>query len=113
MNPLDFSRIKDEAHPEDFLSEMKPFGDLMMYYRCAMMEVETKFKVLNEQFSTQYNRNPIESIKTRLKKPVSIIDESLGVKIAYLKEKGMGGIMFWEYKCDPSGELLSFIKKNM
>ena len=48
MNPLDFSRIKDEAHPEDFLSEMKPFGDLMMYYRCAMMEVETKFKVLNE-----------------------------------------------------------------
>ena len=23
------------------------------------------------------------------------------------------GIMFWEYKCDPSGELLSFIKKNM
>ena len=46
MNPLDFSRIKDEAHPEDFLSEMKPFGDLMMYYRCAMMEVETKFKVL-------------------------------------------------------------------
>ena len=39
--------------------------------------------------------------------------ESLGVKIAYLKEKGMGGIMFWEYKCDPSGELLPFIKKNM
>ena len=54
---------------------MKPFGDLMMYYRCAMMEVETKFKVLNEQFSTQYNRNPIESIKTRLKKPVSIIEK--------------------------------------
>ena len=76
MNPLDFSRIKDEAHPEDFLSEMKPFGDLMMYYRCAMMEVETKFKVLNEQFfHTQYNRNPIESIKTRLKKPVSIIEK--------------------------------------
>ena len=45
------------------------------YYRCAMMEVETKFKVLNEQFSTQYNRNPIESIKTRLKKPASIIEK--------------------------------------
>lgn len=57
---------------------MKPFGDLMMYYRCAMMEVETKFKVLNEQFSTQYNRNPIESIKTRLKKPASIIEKSNG-----------------------------------
>ena len=29
MNPLDFSRIKDEAHPEDFLSEMKPFDDVL------------------------------------------------------------------------------------
>lgn len=75
MTSADFSRIKGEAHPEDFLREMKPFGDLMMYYKCAMMEVETKFKVLNEQFSIQYNRNPIETIKTRLKKPQSIVEK--------------------------------------
>lgn len=75
MTSADFSRIKDEAHPEDSLREMKPFGDLMMYYKCAMMEVETKFKVLNEQFSIQYNRNPIETIKTRLKKPRSIVEK--------------------------------------
>ena len=41
--------------------------ELMTYYRCAIMEVETKFKVLDEEFSLQYDRNPIESIKTRLK----------------------------------------------
>ncbi|MGN0335384.1 MAG: GTP pyrophosphokinase family protein [Lachnospiraceae bacterium] len=40
---------------------------LMTYYRCALLEVETKFKVLNEQFSLQHERNPIENIKTRLK----------------------------------------------
>ena len=40
---------------------------LMAYYRCAIMEVETKFRVLNEQFSLEYDRNPIESIKTRVK----------------------------------------------
>lgn len=39
----------------------------MSYYRCAIMEVETKFRVLNEQFSLQYDRNPIETIKTRVK----------------------------------------------
>ena len=39
------------------------------------MEMETKFKVLNEEFSMQYDRNPIESIKTRLKSPRSIIDK--------------------------------------
>ena len=44
-----------------------PLYELMAYYRCAIMEVETKFKVLNEQFSLQYDRNPIESIKSRLK----------------------------------------------
>lgn len=50
----------------------RPFDALMSKYRCAIMEVETKFKVLNEQFSLQYDRNPIESIKTRLKSMESI-----------------------------------------
>lgn len=47
----------------------------LMYsdYECALMEVETKFKVLNKQFSLYYDRNPIESIKTRLKKRKSLM----------------------------------------
>lgn len=40
-------------------------------------------------------------------------EESLGGKIEYLKEMGMGGIMFWEYKCDPSGELLGYIREQL
>ena len=28
-----------------------PYKELMAYYRCAMMEVETKFRVLNEELS--------------------------------------------------------------
>ena len=40
-----------------------------------MMEVETKFNVLNEEFSLRYDRNPISSIKTRLKRPESIIEK--------------------------------------
>ncbi len=45
----------------------KNLFSLMSYYRCAMMEVETKLNVLNEEFSIQYDRNPINSIKSRLK----------------------------------------------
>lgn len=41
-------------------------------YRCALLEVETKFRVLNEQFSLRHERNPIENIKTRIKSPNSI-----------------------------------------
>ena len=49
--------------------------ELMAYYRCAIMEVETKLNVLNEQFSLQYDRNPISSIKTRLKRMDSISEK--------------------------------------
>ena len=45
---------------------------LMAYYKCAIMEIETKLNVLNEEFSLQHDRNPISNIKSRLKSPESI-----------------------------------------
>jgi len=57
------------------LGNEEKFRTLMAYYRCAIMEVETKFRVLNESLSLKYERNPIESIKSRLKDPKSIIDK--------------------------------------
>ena len=60
---------------EDILRTGHEFRKLMSYYKCAMMEIETKFRVLNENMSYEYDRNPIESIKTRLKKPESILEK--------------------------------------
>lgn len=57
------------------LRESEPFNRLMMEYRSAIMEVETRLKVLNEEFSQVYNRNPFESIKSRLKTPTSIYEK--------------------------------------
>lgn len=83
-------RTEDEAQrrqvlmlddkPGALLEEAKPFVNLMMQYRCAIMEVETKLKVLDAEFSQEYNRNPFESIKSRLKSPLSIYQK--------LKKKG-------------------------
>ena len=56
-----------------------PYKELMSYYRCAMMEVETKFRVLNEELSIEYDRNPIETIKSRLKSVESIGDKLSGM----------------------------------
>lgn len=53
----------------------EPFIEMMMYYRCALKTVQTKFEVLNEEFSIRYNRNPVESIKTRIKSPMSILEK--------------------------------------
>lgn len=52
-----------------------PYKELMAYYRCAIMAIETKFRILNEELSIQYDRNPIETIKSRLKSPESIFDK--------------------------------------
>lgn len=51
----------------DFVNKnMKPIEKQMSYYQCAIMEVETKFKVLNEQYSLEYDRNPIDIVNIGL-----------------------------------------------
>ena len=65
----------ESENPEKLLEGAQPFMELMSRYRCAMMEVETKLRVLDEEFSLAYDRNPFETIKSRLKRPVSIIEK--------------------------------------
>lgn len=57
------------------LKESTQFQELMMFYDCALQEVRTKFEVLNREFSVRYKRNPVESIKTRIKQPASLLDK--------------------------------------
>ena len=60
---------------EEKLRQEKSFRKLMLEYQAAIMEVETRLKVLNGEFSQEYNRNPFESIKSRLKSPASIYEK--------------------------------------
>lgn len=53
----------------------QPFFKLMTYYGCALREVETKLQVLNDEFKLNYDRNPIESIESRIKSVRSIMDK--------------------------------------
>lgn len=60
---------------EHAMPHFQEYNKLMAYYRCAIMEIETKFNVLNEEFSLQYDRNPINGMKSRLKKFTSIAEK--------------------------------------
>lgn len=80
LDPYDTGEIFGHDHPHVILENAKSFQELMSQYECAMMEVETKLKVLNAEFSLVHERNPIETIKSRLKKPTSILEK--------LKRKG-------------------------
>lgn len=71
------------------LENGRQYMKIMNKYRCAIMEVETKLNVLNAEFSLQYDRNPFESIESRLKSPVSII-EKLERKVPDLTEDKIG-----------------------
>ena len=74
-----YDKIKENEQVQRLFEYSKPLllkmNRLMSYYRCALMEIETKFNVLNEEFSLRYDRNPISNIKSRLKKPESIAEK--------------------------------------
>ena len=61
--------------------ETLEFRKLITYYECAVMEIETKLKVLNKEFSLEYDKNPIESIQSRIKSNAGIMRK--------LKRKGL------------------------
>ena len=73
--PFLFEDIKSSEHPEVILANVPQFKELMMQYECAIMEVNTKLHVLNNEFSHMYQRNPIENIETRIKTPASILEK--------------------------------------
>ena len=69
--------VRNSLLSDEFLEMLeknkKPMDLLMSYYKCALMEIERKFKVLNQEYSLQYDKNPIESIKTRVKSYDSLL----------------------------------------
>lgn len=64
-------------------ADFDPVYNMLMNYQCAIMQVETKFNILNNRLSMQDEQNPIESIKSRVKSLDSIIRklEKLGLPI--------------------------------
>ena len=76
------STVQDDFVRESLMSDSfldfveqntKPIDQMFAYYRCAILEVETKFNVLDESLSVQLERNPIESIKSRVKSVESLL----------------------------------------
>lgn len=74
QEPLVLTR-SDKEMLERTKARSLEFRRLMSYYKCAMKEVQTKFEVLDEEYSLQNDRNPISGIKARLKSVSSIIEK--------------------------------------
>lgn len=61
--------------PDDLVHQAREFQEAIMMYSCAIREVKTKLEVLNDELSVRNQRNPIEMIKSRVKKPLSIVEK--------------------------------------
>ena len=80
INAIEFVReagipeAQEEAVP-NILEEVVSFKELMFRYSSAMSTLKTRLEILNEEFSVLKERTPIQSIKSRLKKPRSIAEK--------------------------------------
>lgn len=65
----------NSAQYREMLEMNNKYKQLMVMYRCAIREVQTKLEVLNDEFITKRQRNPIDSIRSRIKSTSSIIEK--------------------------------------
>ena len=82
----------DDLQCQRLLSENRRYQEVMLQYRCALKALESRLEILNEEFSLQHDRNPIESMKSRLKSPSSIMNKmqkrglSLDLSLIHISE---------------------------
>lgn len=58
------------------VDELKNWRNVMLLHRFALEEVNTKLKILNEEFQFIHDYNPMEHLKSRVKSL-----ESIGAKL--------------------------------
>ena len=66
--------------------------DILIIYDFAIQEVNTKINILNSEFKNLHDYNPIEHIKTRVKKPKSIIQKLINKGIEPTVENAIKNI---------------------
>ena len=75
MEEMTFDELVKLKELGGILESAVPFQKLIMQYQCALLEVKTKFEVLNHELSIHSDQNPILSIESRIKRPVSILEK--------------------------------------
>ena len=60
------------SSPDNFYKMAFEFQQIMMVYESAIKQIETKLDILNKENKVSGRRNPIETVKSRVKSPQSI-----------------------------------------
>lgn len=63
---------KSISNPDNFYKMAFQFQQIMMIYESGIKQLETKLDILNKENKLSGRRNPIETVKSRIKTPQSI-----------------------------------------
>ena len=61
--------------PKTILDTAMEFQHLLMLYESGIKQITTKFEILEDEFQSKHKRNPIETISSRIKDPMSIAEK--------------------------------------
>ncbi|MGN1422695.1 MAG: GTP pyrophosphokinase family protein [Oscillospiraceae bacterium] len=73
LNPVQQLFAADQQ--QAVLDQLYQFIELEHLYESAIREVKTKLEILDSEFKTKYDYNPIHHIEDRLKSPQSILEK--------------------------------------
>ena len=91
MNQELVLRKKDNANqgilvdPDEILHTAMEFQQLLMFYESGIKQIKTKFEIIEDEFESTHSRNPISTITSRVKDPMSIVEK--------LQRNGLGVTM--------------------
>lgn len=77
---------EDEQHlflpiANDALNIAEQYSQIMFFYEAGIRQITAKLEILNREFQTCNDRNPIESINSRVKSPESIKEKMIRQKV--------------------------------
>ncbi len=62
-------------NPSAILNSAMEFQHLLMLYESGIKQITTKFEILTDEFECNHERNPISTISSRVKDPLSIAEK--------------------------------------
>ena len=97
------------AENHGLFQEAESVGDIIFYRQIAPCLRDDAYQQHWDQAAqAPYLWNPEEAVFISYENA-----RSIAAKMRYLKEKGLGGAMFWEYSDDPEGELLEALDQAL
>lgn len=63
------------SNPNAILDTAMQFQQLLMLYESGIKQITTKLEILEDEFESKHERNPIETITSRIKEPMSIAEK--------------------------------------